>query len=60
MLSFNPFKSKTVWAAISGVVIYLAGVWGDGLTATEIGTAVTILLAALGVRDAIAANGTGK
>ena len=54
MLSFNIFKSKTFWAAVSTVVIYVAGVWSDGLTPVEIGTAVTILLGALGVRDAIA------
>lgn len=62
MMSFNAAKSKTILGAIIGVIVYLAGAYqGDGsLDAQEIGTAVSILLVAFGVREAIAKNGSGQ
>lgn len=57
-LKFNPFTSKTMWAALVGAGTILFHAYANGgIDASAIGAAVSAFLVALGVRDAIAANG---
>lgn len=61
-LAFNPLYSKTFWAALGAGALYILEriESGHALTWVDAATAGIIVLAALGVRDAIAKNGVGS
>jgi len=57
-LSFNPFLSKTFWGAVALAAAAILTAYGTdaGITREVIAQAIGILLAGIGLRDAVAAK----
>jgi hypothetical protein len=60
-MNFNLLTSKTFWGAlVTAGGLLVAADWSHGLPFAAIAQAVGVVVAAIGVRSAIAANGVGS